>query len=439
MSKEKEIREKDILNHFYNRPETIVIDDDSIRDSIIARIEDLSNLSCKEFCNKYGVTDRTYRNWKRHAVTIYNVDPRRLYSESRIKELSAYEDDEKVNLPIAEQVAIPSSVEKIGNYISERKTIQIKGDGTIERIWLKTKLENEKFFEATKQAILDICREKVKPAPIIKKPKITNEDLLTFYPLPDLHWGMLICQEEVNHRMNYDLKIAKDWFETSISYLVDRSPNSSIAVITDLGDFLHSSDDTNRTKHGNVLDVDQRHSKIVRIAFESMYRMIEEALKKHEFVYFYSVPGNHSEYIPIYLKEFLRAWFRNNKRVIIPDGNRAQQYHVFGKCIIGFTHGHELKPERCSEVIVSDNKSVFSQSNHCYMHFGHFHSYRAFNTPLVNIEIHNNLPPRDRWAESMGFRGNIGVSKAIVYHKEYGELNRITFNLPLEEPSKIIS
>lgn len=431
----KGIQEKDILNA---RAETVFIDDDKIKQTIVARIEDMENLSCSEFCEKYGITDRTYRNWKNQAVTVYNVDPRRLYKVGHIKELAPYMDDDKVDLPISEQIALPSSVESLGNYISERKTIQIKGDGTVERIWLKTKLESEKFLEATKRAIVELCQEKVKPCPVIKDPKTANRELLTFYPLPDLHWGMLVCKEEVRHKMNYDLKIAKDWFETSISYLVERSPDSEVAVITDLGDFLHSNDDSNRTKHGNILDVDQRHSKIVRIAFESTRGMIEKALNKHKLVYFYSVPGNHSEYMPVYLKEFLRAWFRDNKRVIIPEGNCAQQYHIFGSNIIGFTHGHELKPERCSETVIADNKDVFSKSNHCYMHFGHFHSYRAFNTPLVNIEIHNNMPPRDRWAESMGYRGNIGVSKAIVYHKEFGELNRITFNLPLERPDKVV-
>ena len=433
---EDEVRKKDYLNATTQR-ESILINDEYMRDIMISRIEDMVSMSQIDFCEKYGISDRSYRNWKHQAVTVYNIDPRLLYKKGHIRDLKAYMDDEKLNLPIREQISLPSSVDIIGNYVAERKTIQVRGDGTVERVWLKTKQMAEQHYEDVKRAIYDICKKKVKPLPVIKAPKLVDSNLLTFYPLPDLHWGMLICREEVNHDMNYDLKIAKDWIETSMKYLVDRSPNSKYCVIADLGDFLHSADDNNRTKHGNVLDVDQRHSKIVKVAFESMRRMIEEALRKHEEVYFYSVPGNHSEYASIYLKVFLSAWFKDNKRVKIVDTNKAQQYHIFGQNIIGFSHGHELKPEKSAEVMVFDNQEVFSNTRHRYFHFGHFHSYKSFNTPLVNIEVHSNLPPRDRWAESMGFRGEIGLSKSIVYHIDYGEISRFTFNLPFEQPDKV--
>lgn len=431
--------QKDILDTDLNNFESIVIDDSEIRQAIIERTKDMMLLSVESFCNKYGIVDRTYRTWKRQLVTIYGIEPRLLYTENRVrklKELSYYVSDDKLRLPIEKQIEMPSTVRTMGGYIARKKTIQIKGDGTVTQVWLKYEQEEQNLHEACKKAITEICKQ-VKPLPTIKAPKIIDSNLLTFYPMPDLHWGMLICKEEVSHNMNYDLKIAKEWIETSFHYLVERSPKSKVAIIVDLGDLFHSSSDANRTKSGNVLDVDQRHSKIVRIAFESMRRIIEEALTKHKEVYFYSLPGNHSEYAPIYLKEFLSAWFKDNKRFIIPNTYRAQQYHIFGKNILGFSHGHELKPEKSAEVMVYDNEAIFSNTKYRYFHFGHFHSYRAFSNPLVNVEVHNNLPPNDRWADSMGYRGNIGLSKAIVYHKEYGEISRFNFNLPIEAPELI--
>ena len=82
--------------------------------------------------------------------------------------------------------------------------------------------------------------------------------------------------------------------------------------------------------------------------------------------------------------------------------------------------------------MVYDNNSIWSETQYRYFHFGHFHSARMFSTPLCKVEIHNNMPPRDHYAESMGFRDNIGLSKAIVYHKNYGEISRYTYNLPME-------
>lgn len=418
--------------------ESVVIDDSEIRQSIIQKAQDIVNLTTEDFCAKYDVTDRTYRNWKRQLVTIYGIEPRLLYTENRVnsmKEFAPYIDDEKLKLPIERQLILPSTVRTLGGYTAKKKTIQIKGDGTVTQVWLKYEQEKKETFELCRKSIIELCKQKVKPLPKIKAPTLTDNKLLTFYPLPDLHFGMLVDKDEVNHNIDYNLDKAKEWVETSFHYLVERSPHSHTCLIADLGDFLHAPNDANRTPiHGNILDVDQKHSKIVRTSFEVMRRIIEEALSKHKLVYFYSVPGNHSEYVSIYLKEFLRAWFKDNKRFIINDTYKAQQYHIFGKNIIGLTHGHELKLEKASEVMVVDNEAIFSSTKYRYFHFGHHHQYKAFSTPLATIEVHNNMPPRDKWAESNGYRGNIGMSKAIVYHEDYGEISRFNFNLPIEKP-----
>ena len=313
-------------------------------------------------------------------------------------------------------------------FIVKHKSTLYDDEGNIKLQWLKESLDDEVFYKNLQKAAIELA-DNVDPIETIVKPDIVDDDLITFYPLPDLHWGLLVSAEESNHGYNYDLKIAKKWVLGSMKYLVQTAPKSKVAVIADLGDFLHSADNNNRTKSGNVLDVDGRHYKIIKVSFEATRLLVEEALTKHEKVIVYSIPGNHSELSGIHLKAFLSAWFRNNPRVEIKDTHKAQQYFRSGKIILGFSHGHELRPEKAGEVLVYDNQNYFSQSVYRYFHFGHYHKNKVFESPLCKIEVHKNIIPRDAWAESMGFRGTIGEAKSITYHKEYGEIARNIFNI----------
>lgn len=155
-------------------------------------------------------------------------------------------------------------------------------------------------------------------------------------------------------------------------------------------------------------------------------------ITKHEIVYFYSVEGNHSEEASIYLRGHINAWFRNEPRVIVEMKATAQQYHVFGANILGFAHGHQMKPAKAGEVMVYDNQEIFSNSKYRYYHFGHFHrDFIKSDGILCITEIHKNIIPMDKWADSMGYRGIIGDAKAIYYHKKYGEVGRARFNISM--------
>jgi hypothetical protein len=313
------------------------------------------------------------------------------------------------------------------------------GEPKIALQWVKTDVEKEDYLQSLNET-LERYTKGLKEVYVPKTiPEFTNEDLTTFYPLPDLHFGLLVNRRESSHGVNFDLKIQTEWVLGAMKHLVDSSPNSKYAVITDLGDFLHAMDDKKQTRSGHHLDVDGRHSKIVDASFAILEQLIEMALEKHERVYFYSVSGNHSEEASIYLRGHINAWFRNENRVRVEMKHISQQYHVFGKNILGFTHGHEMKPNKAGEVMVYDNQDIFSDSEFRYFHFGHFHHDFIKNEGILcNVEIHKNIIPMDKWADSMGYRGIIGDAKAIYYHKKYGEIGRTRFNISMLNDGTLI-
>jgi len=305
-------------------------------------------------------------------------------------------------------------------------------DGAVKLQWIKSDVPKEQQLSAVKEAVASIVAD-VNPVKPIPSPLASSvdSDLLTFYPLPDLHLGALIHGAEANHGYNYDTKIATSWIMGAMDHLVDSAPASSSCVIADLGDFLHSADNSARTTSGHILDMDGRISKIIKASYQCVIALIDKALTKHDKVNFYSIPGNHSQDASIYLKAFLQAWYRNEPRVVIYEPHKEQQYHTFGKVILGFSHGHTAKPARGESILIADNISTVSNSEYRYMHWGHFHKDKIVEGPLVKQEIHKNIMPRDAWAEGMGFRGNIGIAKSITYHKDYGEIGRSTFNIQM--------
>jgi hypothetical protein len=320
------------------------------------------------------------------------------------------------------------------NFFVHAKSTLYDKDGNIKLEWVKTKLDELKLHQAMSEAItgmMDGFEGKYVPRSL---PTFADGDLMTFYPIPDAHLGLLIDSLEVTHGYDWNLKRAKDTVYAGMEYLVKSAPYSRECVITDLGDLLEASDDDNRTKRSkNVLHTSDMHSRIIQVTFELITSMIELALTKHEIVHFYSVPGNHADLIPIYLSQYLGAYFRNEPRVNINTGNQGQKYHRFGKTLLGFAHGHMMSPDKCTETLIHDNRDIFSEIQYCYYHFGHYHSAKKLTEmSLVNIEIHKNLLPTNSWANVSGYRAmSIGEAKAITYHQEYGEVSRSTFNMHL--------
>ncbi|WP_298752025.1 hypothetical protein [uncultured Arcobacter sp.] len=315
--------------------------------------------------------------------------------------------------------------EEDGHFVKAKSTLYKDGQKVLE--WVKTDINKDILHQKVQKAIKELIQEAegiYEPIPYeFKEP--ANKDLTVFFPIADSHWGMLAHAEETGQ--DYDLKIAEEWFEKATNYLIETSPNAQECVICDLGDFLHSSNDENRSRSGHALDTDSRHHKTVKTAFKCMVRLCDKLLKKYEKVHFYSVAGNHSEYANIYLQSYISAWFNKEDRLIVHESPAMQQYHRVGKVILGFTHGHMLKANRAGETFAFDNQEYFSESKFRYFHFGHEHTNKTFESPICVVEHHKNLTPNDSWSASQGYRG-YGEVKAILYNSNYGEIGRIIFN-----------
>lgn len=288
--------------------------------------------------------------------------------------------------------------------------------------WVKTQRNHEEQLEIMQEAIKAMCEEvpRVVPVPFLSD---TTDDIEVMYSIGDHHLGMLAWEGETGQ--NHDLKIGETTLLNAVNHLVSQAPPSKSAVILNVGDFFHADTPANRTEHsGNPLDVDSRWGKIVRAGVHLLRQCIDTALTKHEKVKVINVIGNHDTQSAYWLSIALSCLYENEPRVDVVVNPSLITYHKFGKNLMGFHHGHTIKPTELESVMAFDQAEHWSSTKHRYWHLGHFHHQRVQEFRNVIVEIHSTLTPGDAWHINSGYRSESKMV-SITYHKDHGEIMRM--------------
>lgn len=299
-------------------------------------------------------------------------------------------------------------------------------DGNPRSQWIKTRTDQpsiEDLTEYFKDAFSDFDGK----APFIASPSETNNDLLTIYPIADLHIGMLSWGQET--KTDWDMKIAEKVIIDTYSQLISQSQPSETCLLLNLGDFWHVNDSSNSTpasKH--LLDVDSRYQKIIYTGVNIFLNVITMALAKHEKVIVRNVKGNHDKDATVALNIALKLWFSTNSRVTIEDGPEQLWALSFGKNLIAAYHGHTMKPERAAMALACEYSKYWGESEYRVAMHGHFHQESVKEVGNVRVMGFQTLAARDEYAASSGYCSGRSAN-AIVFHKTRGEIGRNRVNL----------
>lgn len=295
-------------------------------------------------------------------------------------------------------------------------------DGKAKLQWVKTKLDESKVEAVIREFVASMVQEAKGLSKLIAPPKLAAEDLMVVYPIGDPHFGMYAWAAEAGE--DFDTEIAEKITTGAIDRLVAASPSSSTALILPLGDLMHADDSKNRTpQSGNILDVDTRHQRVMRVALRAIKHCIYRALEKHKLVVVRIVRGNHDPHASFAIALALSEFFHNNDRVKVDLSPADFWYHRFGKVLVGVTHGDTVKANDLLGVMASDRPEDWGQTKFRYFYHGHVHNSGVKELPGLLIEWFRTLAPRDAWTSSAGYRAGRDMY-AIVLHKDYGEIER---------------
>lgn len=298
-------------------------------------------------------------------------------------------------------------------------------DGRVLAKWIKTtKGAAEGLIDGLKEAFAAYDGKAAK----IPKPTATDGDLLTEYPIPDLHLGALAWAKETGEA--YDIPIAIDIATRAIESLVDQARPSADAVLLFLGDFTHANDQKAVTPgSGHRLDVDSRWPRAYAAAARLAVRMVEIAARKHDTVRVKFLPGNHDIDAAVTITVALSLFFSNNPRIIIDDSPAIAWFHRHGLCLLGGTHGHTMKPEAMAMIMAVDRAEDWGKTIFRHMAYGHVHHENMKEIMGVRVESFQALAARDAWNTERGYRAGRSLS-AITWHKQLGEIGRHRVNIP---------
>lgn len=302
-------------------------------------------------------------------------------------------------------------------------TIQRNAAGDIERTWERMCEDQEKQLIAMQAAIEAMGEEipRAVPSPFFGA---VDSELLNCFVITDYHMGMLSWHEET--QVDWDLRKAEDLIVRWFAQAIQQAPEAETGLFAQISDFLHFDGMealTPASKH--LLDVDTRFAKVVRSAIRVLRQIIDMLLAKHKLVHVIMADANHDPVSQIWLREWFAVLYENEPRITVDRSPSPYNAYEFGKTALFFHHGHKRKVTNVSEVFAAQFREMFGRTKHAYAHLGHLHHVDVKENNLMIVEQHRTLAPADAYAARGGWLTGRDA-KVITYHKQFGEVGRIT-------------
>jgi len=288
--------------------------------------------------------------------------------------------------------------------------------------WVKRRASDEDRLAALDEAAKAMIEELPKTSPV-KSPKQHPTELANLFVLTDYHLGMLAYGKETGE--DWDLSIAEDllykWHESAIK----RSPDADVAILANLGDFLHwDGMDAVTPSSGHLLDVDTRYQKLINVAIRAMRRIIKMLLETHCKVYVICATGNHDTSGSVWLRELISHVYEDEPRLTVDMSPSLYYCYQHGDVSLFFHHGHKRKVTDVESTFVAQYRDVFGSTKHSYAHLGHMHHAHTKESNLMIAEQHRTMAAKDAHAAELGYLSGRSAP-VITYHKRRGEVGRI--------------
>ena len=299
-----------------------------------------------------------------------------------------------------------------------------------ENIWLKTEAIRERWEQAVFAAIENSATREINiPPPRVNT--FDGRDIIPWLNIGDAHIGMLAHKDEVGQ--NFDIKIAKAEILQAAFDLIDMAPDCERMVINDLGDGTHYENMKGMTERsGHQLDFDSRFPKMIDAYLDIMESIIEKALHKARTVDVIINQGNHSETNDYWAaRHFRRLYSRlgNNRINVLENASPFIGYRM-GKTFVLVHHGHKVKPETLRQIMSTDFKIDWGESDFRYIDGGHIHHFSAKELGGAEWCSFNNLAPMDKHAHDGGWRSKQAMT-LVLRSRSYGDIGR--YKMPIEK------
>jgi hypothetical protein len=311
-------------------------------------------------------------------------------------------------------------------YRMGKVTIQRSAAG-VERVWERQHPTNTRIEDEITALVANIAADIKGMSPAIAPPTKTDGDFLATYWFGDPHFGLASSAQDGGENTN--IEDANRLTRSAIDNLVSRTAKTDEAILCFIGDNLHANDSSALTpKHKHPLDVDPAG---FGAAFLSCSRAIVyailRALKRHQYIDVWILPGNHDADASFAVAVAVSMYFDNNPRIKVKLSREYIWGRRFGKNLIAACHGDRAKAEEMHGILSNDFRDIWHLCEFRYIFQGHIHHDTVKEYQRTRIESIRTLAKSDSFHRGNGYR-SMRDTRAIVYHKDYGEFERHTIN-----------
>lgn len=308
-------------------------------------------------------------------------------------------------------------------YLLGKVTVQRSADGTVERTWERQSPESERLSDFMR-ASAEAMREELPRRAMMRPPADADAALCNLYTLTDCHVGMLAWHREGG--ADWDLSIAEETLTRCFERMVEASPQAETAIISQLGDWLHSDSLAPVTPtSGHIVDQDGRYSKMVGAAIRILRRIVDYALAKHVRVHLVVAEGNHDLSGSVWLRLMFAALYEDEPRITVNDSELPYYVYQHGATMLAFHHGHLSKNASLPLLFASQYPTMWGATTKRYAHTGHRHHLEVKEHAGMTVCQHSTLAARDAYAARGGWFSERQVT-AYTYHARYGQVGAIT-------------
>jgi predicted phosphodiesterase len=239
----------------------------------------------------------------------------------------------------------------------------------------------------------------------------------------DLHFGKYSWSGEVNNEYNRNLA-RKRLINATQALLADISKYNIEKFIVPVGsDFFHIDTLGGTTTKGTPQDCD---GTFVQIMVEGNKLMIEfiDMLRQVSNVEILLTAGNHDFKLSHALLQFLGAYYKDSNDVNLIEMHQFRQYYLYGKTLLGFTHGDCNKLKDLPLLMANEAKEMWAKADFKAFFTGHLHHEHVKDVGGIKLYQMPSLSGSDRWHHYNGYEhSDKGMAAYIVSRNKGVKVN----------------
>ena len=303
----------------------------------------------------------------------------------------------------------------------------------VNHYWYKGKNYSINVKEDKEQLSYDDFKEDfrdfvstLKPKHISIKRTASDEDAHCLLIDPaDIHINKVCSAFETG--TSYDSQIAVQRVKDGVSSIIRKSKGFNIdKIILIVGnDVLNTDTLNNTTSKGTGQDTHLKWFDAFKMAKKLYIDVIDTLVQIADLEIVYNT-SNHDQMSGFFLMDSLLSWYNSHKNITFDSSPAHRKYTTYGKNLIGTTHGDGAKADKLPLLMVHEASEHWHYCKHRYIFTHHVHHKTSKDVMSVQLESLRSPSPADSWHHSKGFEHSPLAIEGFLFHKEYGQVARLT-------------